>query len=326
MPTKSYAFAVGNVRAKETALLKKQDIEQMLALNSVSALSAFLKDKGFGFADTSSDIDELLLAEEQKVWKYAAEIAPDFSVFEPFIISNDFHNIKAVLKATLCSADYNDLLLYPTIVSPETVIKAVSEQKFNLLPVYMASAAEKAYNALFKIGDSQLCDAILDTAANLYKTEKANLEKIPMLKDLLLATVFYDNVKAAIRLARANKSADFCDICLITTGPVSKARLKEAALKGAPEVLNLLSNITAFKCAEAVEAYKVSPGEFERFVDNYLMSIVLGAKYVAVGAEPLVAYLWAKLAEIKVCRIIKSGIATGENGKKVREMLRELYG
>ncbi len=326
MPTKSYAFAVGNVRAKETTLLKKQDLEQMLALNSVLELASFLKDKGFGFADTAGDVDELLLAEEQKVWEYVAEIAPDFSVFEPFIISNDFHNLKAILKATLSSVDYSELLLRPTLVDTALLEKAVTEQKFSLLPPYMAQAAEKAYGALFKIGDSQLCDAVLDTAANTYKQERAATIKNPMLQNLLLATVFYDNVKAAIRLARANKTADFCDMCLVNTTAVSKQRLKEAALKGSGEVLNLLSNIAAFKASEAAESYKVSPGEFERFVDNYLMSVVLSAKYVAVGAEPIIAYLWAKLAEIKACRIIKSGIATGENTKKVREMLRELYG
>ena len=50
------------------------------------------------------------------------------------------------------------------------------------------------------------------------------------------------------------------------------------------------------------------------------------AKYVAVGAEPLIAYLQARLCEIKVARIVVNGITIGEDEEKVREMLRELYG
>ena len=60
--------------------------------------------------------------------------------------------------------------------------------------------------------------------------------------------------------------------------------------------------------------------------DNFILSIAAKARYVAVGAEPLVAYLQAKLTEIKVCRSIANGKAIGEETEKTREMLRELYG
>ncbi len=326
MPTKSYAYAVGNVRAKEVALLKKQDIEQMMSMNSVLDLALFLKDKGFGTADTPDDVDLILSAEEEKVWDYVADVAPDFSIFESFLIANDYHNLKAILKSTLVGADYKELLLRPVTVDPQITQKAVEEQKFSYLPEEMAIPAKKAYDALFKIGDSQLCDAFIDSALNISKLQKAEKLKVDMLREMICAGVFYDNIKAAIRCARANKSADFCEICLVDTPCLSKKRLKEATLKGVEELLSLLSSVSKYGCSSAIEAYKDSPSEFERFADNYIMSLALGAKRIAVGAEPLVAYLQAKLTEIKVCRIIRSSVATGEDSQKTREMLRELYG
>lgn len=326
MPTRSYAYAVGNVRAKEVALLKKQDIEQLLSLDSVYKAASFLKDKGYGYADTPLDIYKLLKDEEQKLWEYVMSVAPDISVFEAFIIANDYHNIKAIFKATVANADYKELLLSPTVVEVETIQKAASEQDFGQLPMFMREAAKKAWDVLVKTGDSQLCDAILDASCMEYRLKFAERIKVPMLAELIETNVFYDNIKAAIRCARAQKSKDFCDICIVDTKALSKSRLKQAALKGVSEVLAVLENVSVYKGAQAAEAFKASPSEFEKFADNILMSVVLRAKYIAVGAEPLIAYLQAKIAEIKACRIAINGISIEESHDKTREMLRELYG
>ena len=326
MSAVSYAFAVGNVRAKESALLKKQDVEQMLSLDSVSEICEFLRDKGFADADTPLDISLILSAEERKTWEYAASVAPDFSVFEAFIVPNDYHNIKAILKGSIACIDVEGLLLRPCTVEPELIKKAVSEQEFTLLPTPLGDVAAKAYEALVKAGDPQLCDALLDASCSAAKLSLVEKVKIPMLCEMVRANVFFDNAKAAIRCARANKSADFCDSCLTDTDKLTKKQFRDAALKGVDDVLELISTVSEYRGSELAEAYKVSPAEFERFADNFILSVALKARYVAVGAEPLVAYLQAKLTEIKVCRSIANGREIGEEAEKTREMLRELYG
>lgn len=326
MSAVSYAFAVGNVRAKESTLLKKQDAEQMLTLNSVSEICEFLRDKGFADADTPLDISAILSAEERKTWEYAASVAPDFSVFEAFIVPNDYHNIKAILKGSAARINVEELLLRPCTVEPELIKKAVSEQEFSLIPAPIGEVTEKAFEALVKAGDPQLCDALLDASCSAAKLSLVERVKIPMLCEMVRASVFFDNVKAAIRCARAGKSADFCDACLTDTDKLTKKQLRDAALKGVDEVLELVSAVSEYRGKELVEAYKTSPAEFERFADNFILSVALKARYVSIGAEPLVAYLQAKLTEIKVCRSIANGKAIGEEAEKTREMLRELYG
>ena len=326
MPSVSYAFAVGNVRAKESALLKKQDIEQLLALNSRGEAASFLKDKGYGYAETPTEADALLAAEEQKLWEYVASVAPDFSVFSAFIVSNDYHNMKAVFKGMAVDREYDSLILRPSLIPVSVIEKSASEQEFSLLPEFCRQAAKEAYEALIKTGDSQLCDAILDASCMENKLKMSESVKIGMLCDLIKISVFYDNIKAAIRCARSGKSADFCDLCLVDTPVFTKKQLTFSALKGTENLLELLSSASVYRGAEAAEAYKASPGQFEKFVDNLLMSVAVKAKYVAVGPEPLIAYLQAKLAEIKAARIVVNGISTGEESSKTREMLRELYG
>lgn len=326
MPTKSYAFAVGNVRAKEAGLLKKQDIEQLLSSDNVMEAANFLKDKGFGYADTPLDAEALLKDEEQKLWEYVASVAPDVSVFEAFTVENDFHNIKAVFKGTFMGVGYKHLLLKPALAQINSIEKAAGEQDFSALPEEYKEVAKKAYEALVKGADPQLCDALLDAACQETRLKAAENAKIPMLSEIVRATVFFGSIKAAIRCARAKKNKAFCETSISGTDIFDKKTLVNAALKGIDEVLTLLGSASKYRGAEAAQAYKESPSAFEKFADDFIMSVVVKAKYIAVGAEPLIAYLQAKLTEIKVARMVINGIATMEDDTKIREMLRELYG
>ena len=63
----SYEFSIGSVRAKETSLLNAQDIEQLLACQSIAQLCAVLSDKGLGSGDS---VEEILRDRTEKTWAY----------------------------------------------------------------------------------------------------------------------------------------------------------------------------------------------------------------------------------------------------------------
>lgn len=325
MPTKSYAYSVGNVRAREVTLLKKQDLEQMISLKTAKTQTAFLREKGFGDI-SDNDISEILKTETVKLWSYIKSAAPEFSVFKSFIIPNDYHNLKAVFKGILRDRDYSSLLLKPADISEDALKDAVNKKDFSSLPLYMQEAAKKAYDALIKLGDVQLFDGILDASCMETQLDLALETKIPTLINIVNASVFFDNFKTAIRAARAKKGADFLENCLVDTEFVKKAELKKAALLGVEEVIALLERCKAFDGEKAAEAYKKSPLEFEKFSENYQMKKALGGKFAVTGADPLIGYLIARLAEIKAVRIIANGTQVGESEDEIRGMLRELYG
>ena len=112
----SYAYAVGNVRAHETALLTRQDMEQLLAVRDPARLAAALQDKGFGI--DGGDTDALLNQETAKLWDYLRGVTPDFSLYDAFLYRNDYHNAKAILKGVLRNRPYAGLLLRPCTVEP----------------------------------------------------------------------------------------------------------------------------------------------------------------------------------------------------------------
>ena len=327
MPKASYGFAVGNLRAREVTLLKSADAEQLLGLASNDALAAFLRDKGFFTgSDSDGDIFDMLENESRRVWEYLLSIVPEKEVFNAFLYSNDFHNIKVILKGTAANREYSHLLKEPVSVSIETLTAAITEKRFDLLEGEMRVGVEAAYSALFKDADAQICDALLDAACMNLQLKCARSSKIPLLEKIVTASVFYANVKAALRCARAGKGAAFLELALTDTGVIDKKELITAAIAGVDSLLEKLTSADKFESAAAAAAYKEGPAQFEKFVDNLVMRLAKGAKYITVGGEVAVGYLIARQREIAAVRIIASGKKTRSSENEIRGRLRELYG
>lgn len=325
MSVKSVGFAIGNLRARENRLLKSGDLNQLSAAKSTDELAKMLTDRGIGATDTA-DVPRLLSEETEKLWEYVTENAPDMSAFEPFLYENDFHNYKAVLKGVVRGREYKSLLILPATVEISDIERAVKEKRFDLLPEFMRSSAEESYSVFTKTGDSQLSDCIIDGGLMTAQLNKAKKIGNPVILKLITVTVFYNNIKAALRAARANKSAAFLNTVLTETGVVSKKAMVTAALGGEEKLLELLAGATALGGPEATEAYRRSPAEFEKFADDCVIKAARQCKYITVGIEPIVGYMLARKAEITDLRIIYSGIKTGQPTEKTRERLRELYG
>ena len=325
MPEKSVGFAIGNLRARENRLLKKNDLSGFAAASNVTELARMLRDKGIGKTD-GADVPTLLHEDAEEMWKYLADNAPDTAAFAPFLCENDFHNYKAVLKGIIRGREYEDLLILPASVELPALQKAVKEKRFDLLPDYMQKPAAEAYEVLVQSGDSQLADCIIDAGCMSAQTLLAEKSKNTVIKDLITVSVFYKNIKAALRAAKTGRSAQFIESTLTETGVVSKKAMVTAALGGEEKVLELLSKAVTVGGAEAAEAYKKSPGDFEKYADNRLLSTAKRCKYITIGIEPLIGYMLARKAQITDLQIIYSGVKTGQDSDKTLERLRELYG
>lgn len=326
MAEKSYGFAIGNLRARENNLLRDSDFTQLASLKSTKELGAALADRGIGERGRD-DVPAALQNSVGDLWRYLNEIAPDASIFAPFIAENDFHNFKVVLKGIIKSADYSGILIRPDNIPVELMEEAVREKKFDILPKYLRDGAARAYEILISSGDSQLCDGVLDAACMRAQLEMVSDKgfKSAYTAELIRTTVFFANIKSALRAAKAGKNAAFLDCTLVDTGYISADRVKKAALGGVDDLLEILP-LAGNMGIGAAAAYKVSSGEFERYCDNYIMSVARKARFITMGVEPVVGYMMARLYEIKNLRIVYSGIKTGQPQEKTLGRLRELYG
>lgn len=320
----SYEFSIGSVRAKENSMLTNADLAHMLSVTTSDELCRFLRDKGYG---DGNDVEEIIENHSQKMWDYLKSVAPDFDIFAPFLYQNDIHNLKAVLKGTMVSRDYNSLLIAPNTINTDTLKKAVENRKFSLLPDWLAKPADNAYEVIAHTSDARLCDAILDKAVMNEMLLASTKLGSKFVAEYFKTTVFYNNVKIAIRSAKTGADKEFLEQALCDVEGFSKSAVINGAVKGNDALLDVLSKCSDYNCSSAIDEYKKSPSAFEKFVDDKLITMAKECcKRASEGAEPLMGYLIGSEAEKKVIHIIDCGIRTKSGEEIIRERLREIYG
>ena len=321
----SYEFSIGSVRAKENALFSKTDLEQLLGCKTTAELCQTLSDKGYG---TVGAFDEMTKRHMDGVWEYLRRIAPDFGVFSPFLIQNDAHNFKVVLKGTMSARDYyTALLLTPCTVEHKLMIDAVEHRIMKDLPPWLQEPAAKAYDLLAHTGDARAADAVLDKAVMLEMLRQSEGFRSKFLKEYFRTEVFYHNIKIALRGARTGADRHYYKSAMPRFEGFDRDKIVQAALKGHDALVDMLSKLSDYGCKQAMEQYKSSPSAFEKFVDDRQMMLAKeSCKRTSEGAEPLLGYYLGEEAQNKVLHIIYSGVKTGADTEIIRERLREIYG
>lgn len=293
-------------------MLRKADIDALINAPNLSDAMRMLVEKGFAGATPA----ELLKNEEEKAWSAAYEVCPEDAPIDILLYEKDFHNLKTVLKAQLAGAAWQDMVLSPSLVEPQVLAKAVREASFSELPDFLFDTAEKAYKLLTTVADGQLAEILIDKAylAAVYK--RSLFEKNDFLIGFaeLSATIY--NMKAALRCAASQKSADFVKNTLIDLPNTLFDALCAA---------NTREEVFAVILSRFSDADTTSIGAFERWCDNKKLAYVRTAKGQSFGFLPILAFLIGKSYEIQTLRIILSCKENGVGEEVIRERLRDMY-
>ena len=316
-----YTYAVARIRAKENSLLSIQDLEQVLSAKSEKEAVLILADKGFDGDGNYSSPEALLTEETNKTKRLIEELLGDVSVFDVFLYPDDFHNLKAAIKADV-TGDRDGIFASGGSVDVDIIKNAIKLRDFSILPEMMRDVAEEAIDVLLKTGDGQKMDMIVDKAC-LEQIKKAGaLSGNEMIKNYTELTVALSNIKIAARGAVMKKSADFIERALAKCDTIDSSSLSLAAAEGEEDLYEYLSR-TPYEGAK--EALKISFSEFEKWCDNVIMAEIKKQKANPFTIAPVAAYYLAREIEIKAVRIVLSGVINKLDENSVRERLRDLY-
>lgn len=318
-----YAYGVARVRANENSLLSVADTEQLISASSYKDALRILADNGWKVPeDGGPNFAPMLENEASKTWQLLTESVPDTRELDALVIANDFHNLKASLKAMFSDEESSMYFISPSAIPTELIVEAVEAKQFQLLPEYMQAAAEAAYDAVVRLKSGRLADIILDvTALNT---------KLQMSKDsgsaLMLAITQLNNacvnIKTAVRCVKMGKNAEFMKRAMCESEILDNDDLIEAALSGEDELIRYLSSSFS---QEAAEQLKIGAVEFEKWCDEAVAEKVQSAKFTAFSLDPIIAYYINKDAEIKNARIILSAKLNNIPPQTIRKRVRDVY-
>ena len=316
-----YIYAVSHIRANENALLTSSDLDQLVSADSMDNALRILSDKGF--SDITDNSYEISLKNKQlETWELVNSVMPKENMLDFMLVKNDYHNIKAVLKAVISQRTTDSSIIEPTTVDADAIKSALQSGDYSDLPEYLENDLKEAYELAVRTNDGQFTDATLDRKAY----ERMNLLAKDTEDDFIISFVekliAIANIKIAIRGARTNRDSAFYDCALIECDTLSVKELKDTALKGEKEVIEYLLS-TEYR--ESVDFIKDSNSAFEKWCDDYVMNSLEEGKTENFGIAPVIAYYYAKETEIRNIRIILSCIYNELPKEKIIERMRKLY-
>ncbi|MDE6780678.1 MAG: V-type ATPase subunit [Ruminococcus sp.] len=303
-----YASAVAAVKAMENMLFTYSDLEQLIN------------------ARTQNEFDALVNAKDNnglpEVWDMLRTYAPDSKELEILLYRNDFHNLKAVLKAMISDRQPDGYFIRPSNVSSETLKEAFWTKNTDILPEYMRETASMAYELLTRTLDGQLADTLIDTATLTAMQKSAVDFGGEFIREYVQIIIVCADIKTAYRCSIMQKSRDFLESAVCGSDIIDKESLIRAALGGTESLLGFLEH-TVYN--ELAQLLKDSLAKFEKRCDDMVIELAENARMKAFGIEPLAAYYIAKEAEIKNLRIIAVCRECGADTHTITERLRKLY-
>lgn len=327
-----YAYSVSRIRAIERKLLDKGKLDRMVEAKSPEEALKVLQEADYGKWDSDKinvyDYENLLRDENKKVYSLLKEIAPEPDVFDLFLISNDYHNIKVILKSEFSGQDYDSLLVESGSIPSDKMKTMIRDRSMADMPAIMKNAVEECIQTYNKTLDPQVIDIILDKASFKQMKDASIKSGNAFIKDLVTLLIDLANIKVFLRVKALNKTWDFLQKVLIPEGSISSKvfiQNLDNSLDSFIEAIKFTS-LGEF-LEEGIESFKTTATltKFEKLSDNLILNYVKKSKYISLGIEPLVGYLMAKEMEIKNARIIMVGKTNNISNEVIRERLREAY-
>lgn len=322
---KDYIYEVARIRVTEGSLLKKADLDQLLAEPDYDSAVTYLKEKGWGAEGTESEsAEQMLKAESEASWALIDELLKGSHELDILRIGKDYHNLKAIIKQLYQNADlpFDRLLEEGGTLDKDAMRLIIEERAYDKLPEDMREAAREASEVLSRTGDGQLCDIIIDKAALSALTDEAKKVAEPVLKEYAAVTAVSADIRMALRAAAAGKDAPSIKNMLAEAPELDLSALTEAALKGKKDVARYLKNTPYAELSDALER---SMSAFECACDNLMIKRIKPQLSESLRLGPLAAYVIARENELKSVRLLLSGKKNGLPQELLAENVRETY-
>lgn len=332
MDLKQFTQVIPRLRVLETRLLDKAKIDRMIDSSSAEEAMKVLAETEY--ANVMSNVKraedyEVILSEELKrVYTEMYSMSPSKELINIMGIKYDYHNAKVILKGMFLNKDLSDLLISVGVMDSSKLKFIIENNNFVDLNPFMRRAVEEAIKDFEDKQDPQRIDVILDKYMFEEIRSIAKVIEEGFVEKYIKAIIDLTNLKTLLRVKKQNKGREFLLSVAIEGGSISKdtlALLLTDSVDNIPSKLSYTNYVSMLK--DGVEHYikTSSAGLLEKLVDNYIMELMKGAKYIPFGVEPVLAYIYAKETEIKVIRIIMVGKLNNITGEVIRERLRDIY-
>ena len=323
MPNLDMSYTHGVIAAREKYLLK----DKIMRLCELSAEDAFrfLIESGFGGVENATNVHEyenLIAAEERALDAFIKEYAPSEAERIFLLAPRDFHNAKALVKASYLHVDASYMLAPQGFISIEQLTQAIENGKFESLKgknAVLAETCKAAWASLEENPSGAKVGEIFEKA--LYSYLSAQTKKNAVLKKLLAAKVDMTNILTAFRCGEKTLAKEK----YLPGGGLSCEQLNVLFAEDNEKIRRAFSG-TAYVdfiklCLEGKERGEPMIAA-EKYADGYETEFFAKRKFDLIKSEPFLYYVYRRRTENANVRIVFACLLAGQSEQEIKKRLR----
>lgn len=318
-----YAFETAQVRALETTMLPRSVFADMANAASFEQAADYLRSGEYarGAGASISELERILLECRAEVRRQFTGWIHDKAVVTLFKSRDDFANLRLAIRRAVTKkeigSDYSSEGNFP----PEQFAEVFENEKYEMLPDYMAKAAERAIVLYYADKDIRTIDYAIDAEQSEFNLRTAAKIKSEFLLGLFRIQADLNNIRTMIRLTMSQGEQRNV---FLTGGYIERDRLIRGLDTGGDGLAALFSATPYFEVVQAGASYAASEKSFlkiEQQCDEYLNGYLRTTMSITSGAQPIIAYLLAKENEIRTVRLVLTAKKNQLNPKLILDRI-----
>lgn len=305
--SREYTYAVAYVKSLEASMLTDSDFGKMLEYN-ISELYEFLRGRGY----SGESLCEMLENERSKAWQLCFDLCDGDDMLDVLMSENDFHNIKAVIKAVVSGNNWQELVFEPSKIDCQGLETAIKNNSFQGVDERYSQICLEAFD-LYKNSGGQAMEIYLDRRH--YARLLAESEKKSFVYGWAQRKVTVANLKIFFA---GSDTPGLIENAFIKGGLIDTDRL--AMGKNSKETV-----LTDMGYLNEYQLYEKSPARLEKYLDDSVTEYLKNAQTEFFDFAPILGYFEGKKTELVNIRLIAYGKKSGMEKEKIAERLRKAY-
>ena len=250
-------------------------------------------------------------------------IAPVADIWRIFALYYDIHNMKLVVKERFFGKRFDELALDYGSYSMATIRSAAVRKKDDILSNEVLT--EGFFEALH-LKDSYDIDFILDKLYFRTLKHMAIKLKTPAIDGFITEKIDLFNVSLVLQAISAGIPEGYFQRAFSEGGSCSLDEWQLYLKKDKPDELTHFPLWQKYRPIwSAARNRNQALAEVDVWIDDYLIEKTKTCKLMAFGIEPICAYFFNKIMEIKNVRILLEGKARNYSQPEIRKRMRIPY-
>ncbi|MDE5616948.1 MAG: V-type ATPase subunit [Clostridia bacterium] len=318
MANNSLVYSNARVKAMENSFLTNEKIVRMAYSDSLEEGIKILLESSYGggILIDGNDYETLLQAEDRRISEFMLDAMPKGVGMESFLIKNDYHNLKAIVKGKYMRLDSIDFMLMPkgTLDIDELREKVLSDDYSSLSEIMKKAIEDIDYARANGNTSPRFIDLTLDKAC--YKEISTTFKKADSsIKKYWQTNIDLSNISSYVRCKKIDAPEIFKE-SFIDGGTLDMSFFQT-------DITEKLAYSSYSRFSEALRVDDMVA--FEREWDNALLDIFKEKRNDIFSVAPIAGFYTAKKIEIKIVRMICILLKNDVDKDIIKARLRELY-